>query len=256
MSDGLHLVRVPVDARALHEFARRSKALGREDDEGYAVHALFAALFDHRAETADRVAPKPFYVGHTDRRVFDVLGYSRLSHDALLDRARQFADPLAWTTAPLVGASSKPMPTSFPKGTRLGFDVRVCPTRRVKKRGPLTRDKAEVDAFLARVWCEPDGGVLDREAVYRDWLSEQLGRDGAASFEAATMTSFKAGAFRRRTQGDDRKARSTSRPDVSFRGVLRVEDPGAFSALLARGLGRHRSFGFGMLLLRPPSPAP
>jgi CRISPR system Cascade subunit CasE len=26
----------------------------------------------------------------------------------------------------------------------------------------------------------------------------------------------------------------------------------AFRALLARGVGRHRAFGFGMLLLRPP----
>jgi CRISPR system Cascade subunit CasE len=33
-------------------------------------------------------------------------------------------------------------------------------------------------------------------------------------------------------------------------GTLRVGDAEAFRALLARGLGRHRAFGFGMLLLR------
>jgi len=31
-----------------------------------------------------------------------------------------------------------------------------------------------------------------------------------------------------------------------------VQDPQAFAALLARGLGRHRSFGYGCLLLAPP----
>ena len=37
------------------------------------------------------------------------------------------------------------------------------------------------------------------------------------------------------------------RPDALLVGSLKVEDPGAFTALLARGLGRHRAFGFGML---------
>ena len=41
------------------------------------------------------------------------------------------------------------------------------------------------------------------------------------------------------------------RPDVTFRGTLQVTDPDRFHALLARGVGRHRAFGFGMLLLRP-----
>jgi CRISPR system Cascade subunit CasE len=30
-----------------------------------------------------------------------------------------------------------------------------------------------------------------------------------------------------------------------------VADPAAFAQLLARGVGRHRAFGLGMLLLRP-----
>jgi CRISPR system Cascade subunit CasE len=36
-------------------------------------------------------------------------------------------------------------------------------------------------------------------------------------------------------------------PDASFTGVLTVRDPEAFGRLLARGIGRHRKFGFGML---------
>lgn len=40
-------------------------------------------------------------------------------------------------------------------------------------------------------------------------------------------------------------------PDAVFTGVLQVQDPTAFAALVARGIGRHRAFGFGMLLLKP-----
>jgi CRISPR system Cascade subunit CasE len=35
-----------------------------------------------------------------------------------------------------------------------------------------------------------------------------------------------------------------------FNGVLEVTEPGTFASSLARGIGRHRAFGFGMLLLR------
>jgi CRISPR system Cascade subunit CasE len=41
-------------------------------------------------------------------------------------------------------------------------------------------------------------------------------------------------------------------PDAVLEGVLEVVDGEAFAALLRRGVGRHRAFGFGMLLLRPP----
>lgn len=255
MAETLHLVRVSVDARGLYSFAGKSSAMGPQLDIGYAVHALFGALFDHGVDPSERVAPKPFTVGEDKRGVFDVHGYSGLSHDALRERARQFADPLAWGASDLDGMVSRPMPTSFAAGARLGFEARVCPTRRVKKRGPMDRDAAEVDAYLARKWASEEGAVLDREAIYRDWLAEQVGRNGAATIEVARMTRFQGGTFLRRTQGEKRKGHASGRPDVTFRGVLTVQAPDAFAAVLARGLGRHRSFGFGMLLLHA-APAP
>ena len=36
-----------------------------------------------------------------------------------------------------------------------------------------------------------------------------------------------------------------------MQGILTVTDSAAFAALLARGVGRHRAYGYGMLLLRP-----
>ena len=42
-------------------------------------------------------------------------------------------------------------------------------------------------------------------------------------------------------------------PDAVMRGNLTVTDSDSFVALLARGIGRHRAYGYGMLLLRPAS---
>jgi CRISPR system Cascade subunit CasE len=251
MSPPLHLVRCAVDAQKLYAFARGSRAAARDFDEGYAVHALFAALFDHGAAEDARVAPKPFHVMDPTHRTLDVLGYAALDHRALTERARMFADPLAWGACDLEAMMSKPMPSAFESGMRLGFSVRVCPIRRIAKRGPMTRDRAEVDAFLARSWEAGRDVPLDRGEVYRAWLDEELGKEGASRVLEASMTSFQLGRLHRRTHGEDRKGRRTERPDVSFEGVLEVGDPGAFARRLARGVGRHRAFGFGMLLLRP-----
>jgi CRISPR system Cascade subunit CasE len=50
-----------------------------------------------------------------------------------------------------------------------------------------------------------------------------------------------------------RKLHAIEGPDVTFAGTLLVADSAAFAALLARGVGRHTTFGYGMLLLKPVS---
>ena len=37
-----------------------------------------------------------------------------------------------------------------------------------------------------------------------------------------------------------------------MRGTLTITDPVEFGSLLANGIGRHKAYGYGMLLLRPP----
>jgi CRISPR system Cascade subunit CasE len=251
MSAPLHLVRLAIDAQKLYAFAKLSRATARDFDEGYAVHALFAALFDHDAPEDARVAPKPFHVVDTRSRTLEVLGYASLDHRALTERAKTFADPRAWGVCDLDGSASKPMPSAFEAGMRLGFSVRVCPIRRIAKRGPMQRDRAEVDAFLAKSWEVGQDVPLDREEVYRGWLSEELAKEGAAKILEASMMNFQLGRLHRRTHGEERKGHRTARPDVTFEGTLEVGDPAALVRRIARGVGRHRAFGFGMLLLRP-----
>ncbi len=251
MSAALHLIRLGIDAQKLYAFARRSGAASRDFDDGYAVHAFLAALFDHGAAEDARVAPKPFHIVDPSHRNLQVLGYAALDHRALAERAKTFADPFAWDACDLDAMVSKPMPSLFEPGARLGFAVRACPIRRITKRGPMTRDRAEVDAFLARSWEVGPDVPLDRGEVYRAWLEEELTKEGAAKLVESSLSSFRLGRFNRRTHQDERKGHRTDRPDASFEGVLEVADPVAFSRRLARGVGRHRAFGFGMLRLRP-----
>lgn len=247
---GLHLIKAGVDARRLYAFAKHARLPARDFDQGYAVHALFSALFDHGVDASEHVAPKPFFV-HDRGRVLEVLGYTSASGTELHERLRFFSDPRAHELGALVELASRPVPEPFVEGMRLGFSTRVCPVRRVAKRGRQQSERAEVDAFLARAWEVGDGVVLEREEVYRGWLREELEKDGVASLVDAAMTGFTLMRSYRRTWGESRSGARVAHPDVRFEGTLEVKDGAKFRQRLARGLGRHRAFGFGMLLLRP-----
>ncbi|MBI4705396.1 MAG: type I-E CRISPR-associated protein Cas6/Cse3/CasE [Deltaproteobacteria bacterium] len=263
MTRPLHLVRMPIDAGRLYAFARRSRLAARDFDDGYAVHALLAALFDHGSSDGARLAPKPFAIDSSipdparrgqSARSLDVLGYCTLDHRALAERARAFADPLAWGVCDLDAMGSRPMPEAFAPGTRLGFTLRACCVRRVAKRGNQRADRAEVDAFLAKAWEAGDRSVeLEREQVYRGWLEQEIAKESASKLLRASMVSWRLARLHRRSQGAERRGSRVQHPDVTFDGVLEVVDPSAFATRLARGVGRHRSFGFGMLLLKPPT---
>ena len=89
---------------------------------------------------------------------------------------------------------------------------------------------------------------LSREAVYREWLRERFKHKGGVSLD---MDSTSLVSFHR-----DRAIRKLGQqysegPDALMRGEIEVTDGGEFSRLLASGVGRHKSYGYGMLLLRP-----
>jgi CRISPR system Cascade subunit CasE len=119
---------------------------------------------------------------------------------------------------------------------------------------------AEVDAFqlaaLRDHADDPDGMTAagrTREAVYSDWLAERL--RGAATLEDARLAAFLRTRAMRPGRGSERRAARVEGPDAVIQGTLAVEDPEAFAVRLAQGVGRHLAWGYGMLLLRPPSQA-
>lgn len=243
----LHMVTLRLDVARLMQLGIRRRLPMRDVDPGYLVHCHFGELFGD-------LSPRTFSLASERGREWSVLAYA--DHDAATLRAHAdaYADPALHSAVAWESFASKQMPTDWKSGQLLGFEVRACPIVRKSGDGPNHRKGAEVDAFLAKCWAVGPTVKVDREAVYREWLEQQIGRHGGSDINSAQVVAYQRERFVRRTQGDQRVARVSERPDVLFRGTLRVRSAAEFSALLRRGVGRHRGFGFGMLLLRPVRP--
>lgn len=264
----LHLVRVPVNLRALAAFAVANRA--SDDDGGYALHLALRCRFGS-------AGPQPFRLFADGPAAPHLLGYAT-DKDALADMAALPAvDPLL--DAAFGEPQVRTMPESWREGARFGFDVRVRPVvryggrvreARVGRAGALHtrggRAAQEMDAYLAACECagprEEGAPALDREPVYLDWLARQI--DAAAAIDATEVRQFRRVRSRRArhvsttpTGGGEPPAAPLGRaqvegPDALMAGTLTIRDSAAFAALLARGVGRHAAFGYGMLLLSPP----
>ena len=243
----LQMVRARIDAR---EF-RRWMGEKRLRDPDHAMHCLLAESFGG-------LAPKPFRLILPQGGPTGVFyGYGRSDADALKEMADIYADPLQSRIIPVDEMDSKAMPSAWRVGQRLGFEVRLRPVVR-KARENADHRHREMDTFQAEAERHPKGEMpRSREQVYADWLShkfaiflpeESVGRRGAS----LDLTQTKLVSFQRtRAYRKARATRYSEGPDALMRGVLTVTDSEAFTALVAKGVGRHRAYGFGMLLLRP-----
>jgi CRISPR system Cascade subunit CasE len=234
---------------ALARFEREQRLPLNHDDQEYVAHGLLTALF------GPELTPTPFLLEDRDARTLDVLAYSGVDGAMLHCQAQQFADPAHYRLVEWDSLASKPMPSQWRVGMRAGFVLRVCPVKRIAKRGPGgDTDRPEVDAFLHAAWHAGDA-VLSREEVYSRWVQEALERSEAVSVESVRVESFRRVRLVRRTYrstSEPRRAHVLERPEARVTGEIVVRDGAKFSALLRRGVGRHRDFGFGMLLVTPP----
>lgn len=238
-------------------------------DDGYGWHALLCAAFGDPT-------PRPFRLIERKNKSPQLLAYTPHDRATLIDSARLQATPAIYEALCIEGLAEKPMPAAFCSGQRLGFEVRVRPTVRQDWKDPITgivdrRRSRERDAFLAALDADPrprgERPEIMRDTVYRDWLARHLSPAAdLARFEIAELK--RSMLLRPRQRAQDAwgprelvqvgllkrgaKGEQGGSPDATFHGQLTVTDPAAFHDLLARGVGRHRSFGFGMLLLRPP----
>lgn len=237
---GFHMVELQLELPALLRFLH-GQGLDTQADQdlGYGVHAWMGAAFGE-------LAPKPWRLLMGRGRPPRVLGYASHGADALRLRLEEFADPSVLAVCPPDRVASRAMPR-WREGRHLAFEVQACPVGRKAGSG------IEKDVFLIR--ADATEGELRRDAVYCDWAREQIERGGAAKVTSIHLDGFRLIRQMRRPHGTsrDRKRSQLVRPQALFRGELTVADPEAFEGLLARGVGRHRSFGYGMLLLRPPS---
>lgn len=262
----------------------------RDADLGYALHALTTGLFGREAPRPFHPPPigQRERRAHDSQDPRDaplhIWGYARRTADELGEVAR-LADDDFFETVDWSGFRSRPMPAIWPEGIRLRFELRACPVkRRLAKRPLATRRhddrmqsvvfdddrKREMDAYqlVAARAAEDCRPLPARTDVYVQWLAERfarspgddarpaaaLVRDGENGRYSVRVDSWRATRLLRRPLrkgGGSRQSCWLTRPEVRFSGVLRVVDPDAFPRLLARGVGRHCGFGFGMLLLKP-----
>lgn len=284
----VYLVQVPLRLRSFTRWALDRRYLTvppgdgrgrpREPDLGYALHAALTGLFGEQA-------PRPFTLppdgggrhgarlGGLDRDVVPVLGYAKADEErlaALAGLARDHFREIFDCDALRV----KPLPTNWPGGMRLGFELRACPVRRRLAKRPFTTNTSgaahrqvlysqrgrEVDAYqLATARAGECGDpVPRRDEVYAAWLGERFAgspdRPPAFSLvsDSLRVQSFRSTRLLRRPHGGNgRSARWLTRPEVWFSGQIEVADGGRVAESLLTGIGRHSGFGFGMLLLRP-----
>lgn len=246
------MLRAAPDRLQLAAWAAEHGLLGRDGELGYALHAALHAAFGD-------LAPRPFRLHERRPRrrgepAADdpvLYAYSRHLASSLLDHARAFADPGLWQALALDRLAGKPMPEVFAAGRRLDFEVRVRPVRR-RERPDGTFER---DVFLIACDRAGSGTTVDRARVYAAWLDERLSDGGARLLPDAggqpvcRLDLFHRSRVARRDAG--RQLRWIEGPDAVLSGRLAVTESDRFAAMLARGVGRHRAFGYGMLLLRP-----
>lgn len=235
------LMRLQPDSVALAAWATRHGVLSPDGDYGYALHGLLSAAFGEQA-------PRPFrYMGNKQ----GLLAYTLENLETLRQHA-SLATPDVARALGLDALDARPFPSAWKDGQTLGFEVRVRPVVRAK-------DGRERDAFLHAADAIPvaeGDGITQRTLIYGDWLAKHFAVDGAAKIIQAQMEEFRLTRVLRKAgigENGKRKSHAVTGPDAVFKGQLQVGNPDAFARLLARGVGRHRAFGFGMLLLKPAS---
>jgi CRISPR system Cascade subunit CasE len=233
----LHLWRLAIDPARLAAVGRSQRIPAADDDHGYTIHALLCGLFGRAG------APKPW---HFDQQHCVLWTYAPIPLDPA---TAALADPLYHATVDWSQSASRPVP-SLPVGRHLDFTVRVCPVVRHGGRGDERAAEHDVLLWQARQQQVAVSG-LDPAEVYATWLRERAWPStSGARLLHCRVTGWRkprtesVSAWRGRGDGGLRL------PDVTCTGTLEILEPTAWMGLLARGLGRHRAFGYGMLLVR------
>lgn len=227
-----YLLRIPILASRLLQFAYDNGITQEDETLGYTLHAWFTALFGQNA-------PKPFrYIEHRN----EVLGYTVLPATSLSEYAQAFASPLAWAALDPESVVSKPMPNSWRHGQQIRMEVLTCPVSR--------KDEQEKDVYL-RMLDKIGDQSPSRTEVYRDWFLRQW--DGVVKFSRIDLVGMNSRSrLLRRSRNGNNRLLFVERPQALFTADAIIENGERFAEQISRGIGRHRAFGFGMVLLVPP----
>ena len=258
-----HLIHLPFDMRAFNRWiGQRGLVRSNVVDEGYACHILLNSLFGKSILQPFRLFASPH------RNTAALYAYSNVDASELKEIAELVGTPDCLHVIHLEKLLSKQMPINFSAGQELGFDIRVRPTRRLickvvdQQTGETFSKGAELDAFRVNTlrnypneWENKAARAQNkgdtRTKIYIEWLAERFSNSVQIEIVDCCLTSFQR---RRCIRGT---GIGFEGPDVTVHGKLTVRQSDTFASQLRNGIGRHKAYGYGMLLLRPPkSPVP
>jgi CRISPR system Cascade subunit CasE len=240
----LYMLELKFDVASLYRFLHTQGLPDGEDDAAlsYGIHAWLSTAFGE-------LAPVPWRLLMDKHRPPRILGYTHHAADSFQQRLTDFAEPGVFQVCPepQVMIASRVMPTWQVK-RKIGFQTLVCPI------GRKSRSGVEKDLFLIHADAQDSNTQLDREKIYCEWVKQKF-NDFSVTVDKIRLSGFRLVKQKRKTQATtkNRAFHRIIRPSALLEGVITIKDPAKFNLFLKRGIGRHRSFGFGMILLRPPS---
>ena len=248
-----HMFQAELDLRALHRW------MGRRNlrDHALALHCLLTEGLGTMAPRVHRGRTPP----HRSRGV--ITGYTGAEASTLRETLQAYGDP--WQSGIILPESleSKQMPDNWQEGTPLGFEVKIRPTVRLER--DISRVRNEIlpgfrdgrlrpgrtcDLHLWETVRSESRGEPPprREELYPRWLAGKLERQGGCRADPEEM---ELATYRSATLACKAGRPGDPGPEAVVKGVLRITDPQAFRELIHRGVGRHRAYGYGMVLLKP-----
>ena len=240
----LYMIQCTIEPKAFMAFAREQGLdSGRgELDLGYIGHAWLKAAFGGLAPGRWRL----FMPGPMQRQSMParILAYSDHPAEALVDQLARFGPPSVEAVCSTGAIQGKILPQEWPTNRNYAFEALCCPVGRKARQG------TEKDVFLLAAEQLPEER-LERGQVYQDWFKTRAEAVEGIQILKVDVSAFRLVKVMRKTQDNPRKPRQAVRPQAEFRGILRANGDHGLLALLRQGVGRHRAFGFGMILLRP-----
>lgn len=235
---GLSMIRMPVDVRALRIYATMTRT--GDDDGCYALHHAMRKRWGDTAPQpfhAVLSGPEPHVVGYME----DPEALKVVSHDPHLEAI--FPE----------GTLSRPVALPEIAGGTYSFRVRTRPLIRYGKRIADMIEKetgrrpfpemCAVQATRLRT-----GEDVDTTEVCRGWLEKRL--EGAATLATFSLLDYVAQPVLRSTHGPA-GPRTFPGSTAVMTGTIVIDDPTAFATLIAKGIGRHAAFGYGLMLIAP-----
>lgn len=230
----MYLSRVKVDLNGLS----RGALFDIMDGHAYAAHQLLWRLFpDHREA-------RPFLF----RQEMEEHEESGAPRGLPLFYVLSDREPLS--IAGLLEVQCKPFSPALEAGDRLAFRLRANATVAKSVAGQRGRRS---DVLMAAKYPFEAGGerksqacVEAMDSAAREWLIERV-----ESWGARLPVPPEVGAYRQHALPKD-KGHPIRFSSVDYEGLLEVTDPGRLIETLARGVGRAKAFGCGLMLLRRP----